>query len=100
MGPVAFAGLKGEPDAKLIVADSGLAPSLLAEPVLCGPKSSDGLLALVIERDAVLIGFPDDRASVRGFWKVAKAIIAGDQGLSSVPITCTGGHWASAAIPD
>jgi hypothetical protein len=99
MGPIAFAELESEPGATLLVADSGLAPSMLAEAALCGPRSPAGFLALVMTRDTVLVGFPGDEASIRAFWNAARPLIETGEGLSSTPITCVGGNWTSAPIP-
>lgn len=100
IGPIGFAGLEHEPAARLIVADSGLAPSILSDPALCGPASPSGLLAFVIARDSVLVAFPDDKASIRAFWKVAKPFLDAGQGLSSTAITCDDGQWTIASNPD
>lgn len=101
VGPVGFAKLQGEPGASIIVAESGLAPSILGDSSLCGPASPTGLkgaVVLLLSRDALLVGFPDDKDSMRAFWKVTKEQIGKDQSLSKTAITCKGGHWTQVPI--
>lgn len=101
IGPVGFARMKNEPAASVIVAESGLAPSILGDPVLCGPASPTGLkgaVVLLLARDALLVGFPDDKDSMRAFWKVTREQIGKDQSLSKTAITCRNGRWTPVPI--
>lgn len=103
VGPLGFAQLEGEPDSSALVADSGLAPSVLADPAFCGPEKRDGLdgaIVLLMSRDALLLGFPKEKPSIESFWRVAKSEIKAKTALSSTPIACRGGRWESVAVPD
>lgn len=103
IGPLGFAQLEGEPDSSALVADSGLAPSVLADPAFCGPEKSDGLneaIVLLISRHTLLFGFPKEKASIASFWSVAKREISANTTVSSTPITCRNGRWEPVAIPD
>ncbi len=85
-----------------IAADSGLAPSILAEPAFCGPQAQDGTegqVVLLYARDMFLYAAPTDREQTDRFWKAAKAEIAGGRSLSSTPLTCHDGHWVVAKAP-
>ena len=93
--------MESEPAASVIVAESGLAPSILGDPVLCGPASPTGLkgaVVLLLARDALLVGFPDDKDSMRAFWKVTREQIGKDQSLSKTAITCRNGRWTPVPI--
>lgn len=83
-------------------ADSGLAPSMLADPDVCGPTAPEWLnrmIVLVLTRDTLLFALPDDKHQTTEFWAAAKAAIAAQSSLSSTPITCRGGHWAAVPLP-
>lgn len=85
-----------------IAADSGLAPSILAEPAFCGPaarEGSEGQLILLYARDMFLFALPADREQTARFWTAAKEAIAGGHSLSSTPLTCHDGHWVVAKAP-
>lgn len=102
VGPLGFAQLEGEPNSSALVADSGLAPSVLADPAFCGPEKRDGLdgaIVLLMSRDALLFGFPKEKASIESFWRVAKSEIKAKTSLSSTPIACRDGRWESGAVP-
>lgn len=102
VGELAFAQLEGEPNSSLLVADSGLAPSILADASFCGPQALDGMdgtFVLLFGRDALLFGFPRENASIDTFWEIAKELIKSGEAMSATPITCSGGKWKSVAIP-
>ncbi len=102
IGPLGFAKLEGEPDSSVMVANSGLAPSILADPVFCGPAAPSGLseaVVLLLSRDAFLLGFPGEKRSIRTFWKIAKDQIQQGLSMSRTAITCEGGQWVVAPTP-
>jgi hypothetical protein len=102
VGPIGFARLEGEPDSSLLVSESGLAPSILAEPASCGPNSPDGFegaILLLLSRDSVLFGFPKEKRSISTFWRIVRARISNQSAMSSTPITCKDGSWVSVALP-
>jgi hypothetical protein len=97
MGRVAIARLGGEAGAPGLTADSGLAPSVLADPELCGAGASrfGGWSVLLYSRDMLLIADPADRAMVELFERTARDEIAADRSMSSTVLTCRGGHWVA-----
>lgn len=102
VGAVALVKLGDKNGPSGITAESGLAPSLLADPGFCGGKAADGmegLLALLYSRDAFLYADPRDGAQVKQFWKAVKKMIASNGALSSTPMTCHDGHWVATNAP-
>lgn len=102
VGPVGFAKLQGEPAATVVVAESGLAPSVLADSAVCGPASPTGFsggVILLLSRDAFLIGLPATKESIQAFWKTAKRLIANKESMSDTAITCRDGHWTQVPVP-
>ena len=83
-------------------AESGLAPSVLADPAMCGPASPTGMggqVVLVIGRDAFLVAPAGDRALTDAFWTAVHDGAAAQDSLSATPLTCRDGKWAVTARP-
>jgi hypothetical protein len=82
-------------------ASSGLAPSVLADPQMCGSPASgfEGDVVLLFAHDTFLMADPKDTDQTRLFWKAVKEEIAADRTLSKTPFTCRGGHWVAATAP-
>jgi hypothetical protein len=103
MGELAMGPLEGQPNgATAIGAESGLAPSLLAEPMSCStehPAGVEGQIVLVVSRDAYIFGVPSDSDSMRRFWDTAKALTAAPAPFSATPLTCDDGRWEVVAAP-
>jgi hypothetical protein len=102
VGTLQMIRMVDENGASGIGGDSGLAPSVLATPGMCGPaapEGNNGQVVLVISRDAFLFGVPSDPDSMKRFWRDAKASIASDATLSRTPITCQKGAWVAAPVP-
>jgi hypothetical protein len=102
VGPLDMIRLGGEDGPGGIAADSGLAPSILAESAFCGPKAqngTEGQVVLLYARDMFLYAAPTDHEQTDRFWKAAKAEIAARRSLSSTPLTCHDGHWVAAKAP-
>jgi hypothetical protein len=102
VGPLQMFRLRDDNGASGIGAESGLAPSVLALPQMCGPEAAEGdnsQVVLVVSRDAFLFGVPGDADSMARFWREAKAAIAGDATLSLTPVTCKKGAWISVPVP-
>ena len=102
VGPVGFAKLQDEPASSVMVAESGLAPSILADNALCGPASPTGFsgaMILLLSRDAFLLGFPGEKDSSKAFWKISKRLIADDGSMSKTVITCSEGRWMQVPVP-
>ena len=102
MGSVQLLRYKGENGATGMVAESGLAPTLLADPAFCGPASPDGpghMVILLLDRESFLLGTPNDEDMYARFWKAAKEEISAGSSLSSTPLTCRDGHWVVAKAP-
>lgn len=102
MGEIGFAQLEGEQNSTVLVAASGLAPSLLATDALCAPEKPNGLdraIVFLLSRDMLLLGFPDDDPSIKAFWNVVQGQLQGGAAMSKTPITCSEGRWAPVEIP-
>lgn len=102
VGPVGFAKLQDEPASSVMVAESGLAPSILADIALCGPASPTGFsgaMILLMSRDAFLLGFPGEKDSIKAFWKISKRLIADNGSMSKTVITCSEGRWMQVPVP-
>lgn len=103
MGGIAMGPLEDQPDsATAIGAESGLAPSLLADPVSCSlkhPKGNGRQVVLVVSRNAYIFGVPSDRDSMRRFWGTAKALTRAPAPFSATPLTCDNGRWKAIAVP-
>lgn len=83
-------------------AESGLAPSALADPALCGPDAPigmDGQVVLIVSRDTFLFAMPSDAGQTRRFWTAAKRAAATGAALSSTPLTCRARKWVVATAP-
>jgi hypothetical protein len=100
IGPLTQTRLGSENGASGLAAASGLAPSMLADPAICGPSSPDGLgrqLVLVYARDMFLYSVPSDVAMTATFWSVAKTEVAAGRSMSATVLTCHAGHWTEVA---
>lgn len=103
IGPLQPTRLGGENGLDGFGAASGLAPSLLADPTICGPTAPDGMqgqLVLVYARDMFVYAIPSDRAQTRDFWKAASREIANGRSMSHTVLTCRTGHWAVVKAPN
>lgn len=101
IGPVAPTHLGSEAGAFGFGAASGLAPSLLADPMLCGPATKDmnGQLVLLYTRDMFLLADPKDEVMTKKFWSAVDAEVTAGRSLSSTPLTCRDGRWVTATHP-
>jgi len=102
VGKLAVMRLGNDKGAVGLGSDSGLAPSVLADPEFCGPKApaeSHGQLVLLYSRDMLLFAPPSDAVLTRTFWRTVKAKVAAGESLSSTPIACRGGGWVVASAP-
>jgi hypothetical protein len=97
LGAMQLAQLAGYEDSSGLVAASGLAPSVLADPAMCaGTRLPGADLVLVNARDMFLFA---SAAHAEDFWKVARAEIAAGRSLSATVLTCRDGRWAVAEPP-
>ena len=102
LGALQIVQIGGEQGPSGLSASSGLAPSSLAEPFLCGPAAPTGMagqVVLVYSRDTFLFAVPSDTTQTRRFWVEAKRAAATGGSLSSTPLTCHDGKWVVAAPP-
>lgn len=102
VGPLAISRLGSKDGAIGLTADSGLAPSLLADPAFCGeaaPDALDGQTVLVYSREMFLFAKPSDVNMTKLFWKTAKEEIAAGRSMSDTPLSCRGGRWQAATAP-
>ena len=102
IGPLQPTRLGNERGAVGFGAASGLAPSMLADPSVCGPTAQNGIrgqLVLLYARDMFLYADPTDTAMTSLFWSVVKAETAAGRSLSSTVLTCRSGRWEVAAPP-
>lgn len=103
IGPIAIAHLGDETGASGITADSGLAPSLMADPRFCSATSPNGIssqIILLYGRDMILFAVPSDLDMTAKFWKTAKSEITAGRSMSSTPVTCKNGHWTTVLGPN
>ena len=99
VGPLEQTRLGDEDGADGLGAKSGLAPSVLADPAMCGPAAPEGAggqLVLLYARDLYLYALPADAAH---FWTRARAEIAAGRSLSHTVVTCRAGRWVTATPP-
>jgi hypothetical protein len=86
-----------------IGSESGLAPSILADPATCSKESApDGMgrqIVLLYSRDMFLFAIPSDKSETARFWTTVKQEIRAGRSLSSTPLTCRDGRWLAVAIP-
>ena len=102
LGPLTPIRLGSDAGASGFGAASGLAPSLLADPGICGPQSPDGLhrqVVLVLGRDSFLYADPADHTQTDIFWSEVRRVTASHASLSETPLTCRGGKWVVATPP-
>lgn len=102
VGPLQPIRLDGENGASGFGADSGLAPSILADPAMCGPTAPNGVggqIVLVAGRDFFLFAMPSDPEGLRTFWDAVRDGVSSGRSLSSTPLTCQNGKWAAIAVP-
>jgi hypothetical protein len=102
VGPVNFIRLGTESGAQGIGAESGLAPSILAQAELCGVNKPTGIsnqIVLLYSKDMFLFTLPSDSEMTSTFWSVVKSEIAAGNSLSTTPLTCKEGRWVVAAVP-
>jgi len=103
MGPLVSIRLGDSNGATGIGADSGLAPSMLADSNFCGAAAPDGspkgVVVLVISRESFLFGVPADAGSMQLFWAATKRLIGEDSSLSKTPLSCRGGKWETVPLP-
>lgn len=102
MGAMQAVRIGGEAGPSGLGAASGLAPSRLADPALCGPAAPTGIdrqIVLVVARDMFIFANPADIDETRRFWVTARQLLATGSGLSSTPLTCKGGKWVVAPTP-
>lgn len=102
VGPLAQVRLSNENGVSGFTADSGLAPSVLADPSSCGPKTPNGVagqVVLVLARDTFLYAPAEDRELMISFWDAVERETAAGRSLSNTPITCRAGKWVSAQKP-
>ena len=102
VGKLAVMRLGNEKGAVGLGSDSGLTPSVLADPEFCGPKApaeSYGQLVLLYSREMLLFAPPSDAELTRTFWRTVKAKVAAGESLSSTPLACRGGRWVVASAP-
>ena len=99
IGPI-NEGIYGDnPGTTAFSADSGLGPSLLAFPELCGPQAPNGRDAeqlLLFDRNTVFFGIPGNGQDFAKFQQMARAAIATGSSYSNTVITCHGGKWVVA----
>ena len=90
-------------EASVVVADSGLAPSALADPSFCGPEGNSavaGAVTLAIANDMFLIGLPGIESSVKSFWSAARNEVETGQSASETPLLCQDGKWVAIPFPE
>ncbi len=103
VGPIRFVRLGNETGAQGVGADSGLAPSMLAQPSLCSEQKPSGIsnqIVLLYSKDIFLFALPADEQMMTTFWSVVKSEIATGRSLSNTPFTCQNGRWAVVPIPN
>lgn len=102
VGPLQLVRLGGEDGPSGLGAESGLAPSIIADPALCGPGAPEGRrgwIVLIFDRETLLFADPSDEVQTQRFWAVIKQARAARTSLSSTPLTCRNGHWVVARAP-
>ena len=90
-------------EASVVTADSGLAPSALADPSFCGPDGNPtvaGAVALAIANDMFLIGLPSIESSIQSFWSAARNEVETGQSASDTPLLCQDGKWVAIPFPE
>ena len=90
-------------EAFVITADSGLAPSALADPSFCGPEGNPavaGAVTLAIANDMFLIGLPSIARSLQSFWSTARNVVEIGQSASETPLLCQDGKWVAIPFPE
>lgn len=90
-------------EAFVITADSGLAPSALADPSFCGPEGNPavaGAVTLAIANDMFLIGLPSIESSMQSFWSTARNVVEIGQSASETPLLCQDGKWVAIPFPE
>lgn len=101
IGPI-NEGIYGDnPGTTAFSADSGLGPSLLVLPEICGPGAPtgrNGEQLLVFDRNITFFGIPGNARDFAKFQQMARAAIANGSSYSSTVITCQNGKWVVADI--
>lgn len=90
-------------EASVVTAESGLAPSALADPSFCGPDGNPavaGAVALAIANDMFLIGLPSIQSSIQSFWSTARNEVETGQSASETPLLCQDGKWVAIPFPE
>lgn len=102
VGPLELVRLGSADGALGLGAQSGIAPSVLADPNMCGPSESPamrGQLVLLFSRDMFLLADPSDAAARDTFWRTTRQAIADGSSLSRTPLICSDGRWVEAPPP-
>nr|WP_298896765.1 hypothetical protein [uncultured Altererythrobacter sp.] len=89
--------------ASVVTAESGLAPSALADPSFCGPDGNPavaGAVVLAIANDMFLIGLPEIESSMQSFWSAARSEVETGQSASETPLLCQDGKWVAIPFPE
>jgi hypothetical protein len=98
VGTIQMIRLGDQSGATGLTAESGLAPSILAEPSFCGPTVPNGVggqQVLLYARDMFLVASPENPDSVTALWKAARGE-AGDEPMSRNVLACRNGRWTVA----